>query len=479
MTDTLDDRTIERSLRASVLDGACWAVMFGAGESYTRRWAIHWNADELTLALLGAVPLFLAGFAQVLSANLQEVYPHRKRLFLPVALVQALTWIPMALLPVLWPERAALLVLAVACLYFACAYFTTPPWNSLMGDLVPPERRGVYFGNRLRIVNLCTLTALLLGGWILHASAAAGHAREGFYAIFGISLAARLASRAFLARMHEPPFRPSPEDRFSVLDFVRRAPKSNFARFVVFVTLIMFGAHVAGPFFDLWQIRDLGFDDMQYAISLSVAVLAQFLTLQSWGRIGDRFGNRKILVLTSVLMPSLPILWCLGRSFAWVLFCQTVAGTVWAWFNLATANFLFDAVTPGKRARCVAYYNLFINAGVLLGSLLGGWFAGWWPVAVSVGGYAVGFSSNLPFLFLLSGALRAGVVLLFLPLFKEVRPVEPIRTWKLFFRVLNVNAFQGAGFDILGEDRRMRPAAGEPAAEEHRRVGESSEGRRV
>ena len=476
MPDTLDDRTIERSLRASVLDGACWAVMFGAGESYLRRWAIHWRADEPTLALLGAVPLFLAGFAQVLSANLQEVWPHRKRLFMPVALLQALTWIPMAALPVLWPQKAAGSILAVACLYFACAYFTTPPWNSLMGDLVPPERRGAYFAGRLRIVNACTLAALLLGGWLLHAAAGAGRPRLGFAAIFGISLAARLASCAFLARMHEPAFRPSPRDRFSIVDFVRRAPKSNFARFVGFVSLVLFGAHIGGPFIDLWQIRDLGFDDMEYAVSLSVAALAQILTLQSWGRIGDRFGNRKILVLTSVLMPAVPLIWCLGGSFAWVLVCQAVAGTVWAGFNLASANFLFDAVTPGKRARCVAYYNLFMNTGVLLGSLLGGRLAAELPASIAIGGHALAFRSNLPFLFILSGLVRGAVVLLFLPLFKEVRPVEPIRTWKLFFRVLHVNAFQGAGFDILGEDRRMRPADGEPASPEQRRGGDKTAG---
>ena len=261
--------------------------------------------------------------------------------------------------------------------------------------------------------------------------------------------------------MEEPPYRPRPDDRFSFMDFLRRAPRSNFAKFVFFTALVLLGANIAGPFFAAYMLEDLHFSYLQYSGAMAVSFLVQILTLHSWGRLGDRFGNRKILVLTSVFMPVMPCLWCFGTSYAWILVCHALAGFAWSGFNLATANFLFDAVSPGKRARCMAYYNLFSNTGILIGSLLGGWLAPRLPSSIAIGGWTIAFVSGLPFIFLISGLARGAAVLVFLPAFREVRTVEPIRTWQLFFQVLHVNLFQGAQFDIVGEDRRMRPAPGE------------------
>jgi MFS family permease len=45
--------------------------------------------------------------------------------------------------------------------------FVAPAWNSLMGDLVPADKRGDYFGKRNRICSVFTFGATFLGGMIL------------------------------------------------------------------------------------------------------------------------------------------------------------------------------------------------------------------------------------------------------------------------------------------------------------------------
>jgi len=103
---------------------------------------------------------------------------------------------------------------------------------------------------------------------------------------------------------------------------------------------------------------------------------------------------------------------------------QIVSGLAWAGFNLAAANFLFDAVSPPKRGRCVAYQSAINGVFVLAGSMTGGYLA-------THVGQPLHFWSwfNVPespylLLFLLSALSRGLVVAFFLRIFREVRPVE-------------------------------------------------------
>jgi hypothetical protein len=50
----------------------------------------------------------------------------------------------------------------------------------------------------------------------------------------------------------------------------------------------------------------------------AITVVAQFLTLNMWGRISDAFGNRLVLVVTGWMIPVVPALWLLSGDF-WYL----------------------------------------------------------------------------------------------------------------------------------------------------------------
>src|SRR5690606_13056435 len=137
---------------------------------------------------------------------------------------------------------------------------------------------------------------------------------------------------------------------------------SNFARFVYFVSLINFGVNIATPFFAVYMLRDLQFSYMEYTIVTATNTVTQFLTMQYWGQISDQFGNKKILNVCGYGVAFSPILWLFGDAMWYLLLIQVFAGLVWAGFNLAAANFMFDAVTPPKRARCAAYQAMVNGA---------------------------------------------------------------------------------------------------------------------
>jgi MFS family permease len=311
---------------------------------------------------------------------------------------------------------------------------TVPIWNSLIGDLVPERIRGRFFGHRNMVTGMSTFVALLLAGGVLHFFDKAGMAEAGYLVCFVVAFLARANSMRWLSRYKDPEFRIAPEEVFTFRQFLRRSPHSNFAKFVFFVGVVNFGVYFAGPYFALYMLRDLRFTYVEYTLVTAAASITQFLTFRYWGGLSDRFGNKKILNLCGWGIVFVPMLWLFSSNILYLMLIQIYAGFVWSGFLLASSNFIFDAVTPGKRARCVAYQGLVNGSFVLTGSLAGGYAAEHLPTVFSLGPLTWKPPFTLSVVFLISGLIRLAAAAVLLREFREVRTVEPVRHRDLLLR---------------------------------------------
>lgn len=114
------------SLRHSVRDGCAHSVMLGAGEAYLSPFAIFLGAGSLLVGLLASLPLLVGALAQMGSVYLLDRIPRRRALVTIPALLQAMSWVPLFLLPLavrdygLGPDA----LLACALAYFAFGSFS-------------------------------------------------------------------------------------------------------------------------------------------------------------------------------------------------------------------------------------------------------------------------------------------------------------------------------------------------------------------
>jgi MFS family permease len=425
--------------------------MLGAGEAYLPPFAILLGAGSFVVGLLASLPLLIGSVTQLVSVRLLDRHPRRKTLVTVPAVLQAGSWLLILALPALLPEHAAVLFVVAAIPYFALGSFGNPPWNSWMGELVPPARRGDYFGRRDRLRTACQLIALVAAGGVLSLAGAFDREILGFVLIFGAAALARLFSALELWRMIEPPFEaPTPGEAVSLATFLWRSFRENFGRFTLCVASLQAATQLAGPFFSLYMLRDLGFSYVQFTTASAVCILAQSLTFHNWGRISDQFGSLAVLKITGSSLPFVPLLWIISPRFEAVLVYQVVSGVIWAGFNLSAANFIFEAVPPAHRARSVAYYNVLVNSGIFLGALAGGWIAPFLPGTLSVAGWSLPLVSNLQSLFLLSGVARLLVGVIFVPLIRDARERErPPSAWRIFVRVVGVQPIRGLRFSIF------------------------------
>jgi len=439
------------SLRAATKDGMAHAVMIGAGETYLGVFGIFLRATTPQVGLLATLPAFVGAIFQAVAVFFMPFFKTRRRPIVVSAIINALVWIPIALLPFVLGSGSTTvsLLIVLVTIYHVAGNFGAPLWNSLIGDLVPAHSRGRYFGRRNRLIGLFTFIAVLLAGQILEVSRSSGNEAFGFLAIFFIAAVARLLSARWLSTYDDPPLTIRKEEMFSFYQFIRRLPRSNFARFVLFFATINFAVAFAGPYFALYMLRDLKFSYVEFTLVSATVTVTQFLTMQHWGRLNDRFGAKKILNICGIAVAVSPVMWLFSPELWWILAIQIYSGFVWAGFNLASSNFMFDAVTPPKRARCAAYQALVNGAFVVAGSLLGGLTA---DSLTALGRFAIGgieVTSPLLVLFLISAILRILAAGLLLPQFQEVRPVEQIAHRQLVFQITNLRPLSGATFSVM------------------------------
>jgi len=416
------ERQVSKSLKYSIVDGSAYSAMLGLTQDYIVPFALALKATVLQVGLLSSIPNLTMALSQLGAPRLAERAGSRKRLILPVVFLHALMWVPILLIPHLFPGEKIWWLIGFLTLSTVLGSLGNPAWGSMMADLVPEKMRGRYFGFRGKICGLVTLVFFFVGGATLHFSTA--NIFLGFSLLFGAAMVFRLISWYLLSKMHEPALSNEKTEHYSTQGILKDLGSSNLGRFIIGVSLMNFATNLAGPFFAVYMLRDLKLDYLTYVAIIATATMGNLTFMTFWGRRADRAGNIKVLKVTSVLVPLIPLLWIGSHQLYYLVPVQILSGFAWAGFNLASANFVYDASAPEGRMRYIAVFNAMNGSAICLGALLGGCLAAYLPPLL---GY------NLLTLFLISGLLRGLVAAMFLRRISEVRQVPETSTAELLF----------------------------------------------
>lgn len=420
--------------------------MQGAGENFFTAFALTFNATTSQIGLLNALPAFLGTFAQLVSVMWLRWFGHRHAIVVAGAAAQAVLWLPLLLLPFLFPEHGVILIIACAVSLVIVGHFSIPAWNSLITDLLDSNTRGAYFAKRARIMSATSFAALLMGGLLLSWTKQHQIVWVGFATLFLVAAAARGFAAHYLQRLDESDAPVTEHLSLRLQDFVVTGRHEAFLRFLLFSGFMHISALLAGPYFALYLLRDLQLSYMEYSTWAAASVLGGFLVINGWGRIGDLYGNRKLLMTTGFGLPVLPFLYLMTEEVWWLIMINGLAGMIWSGFNLGLQNMVYDLVRSEERAGAVAVSNGVIATSAFIGTMIGGWLSTVLTPEMIFGELEVQFASNLPVIFLVSALLRVTVVILFIKPLKEVREVEPIPHHELFLELPIIKPMM----DVLG-----------------------------
>jgi len=424
---------VRRTLRSSVKDGIAAAIMAGVIDFYATPLALFLGASVQQVGLIIALPNLMSSLSQFHAVRVIYWVGGRLRLLVRLVFSQASLIFCVAILPWLAISNRAELLLILLILAAVCGGLAGPAWGSLMSDYIPASKRGRYFGWRNRIVGAVTIGSVIASGLLLDWFPPFSD-RTGFFILFSAAALARYMSVYFINQMDEPPHRRDPASDFTFFMFIARFKESNFLKFVVFAACLNFASYLAAPFFAVFMLRDLQFSYMTYMALQVCSTLASFVALPLWGRHADLVGNVRVLRLSSFFAALIPLLWLFSHHPIYLMLVQMWAGFAWSGVTLCTGNFIYDAVTPQKRIRCIAYFNVINGVAIFLGSSLGGFLGSRIPPL---------FGYRLLGLFAFSCFCRLSVYLLLSRSFREVRPTHEVSIQELFFSVVGVRPLVG------------------------------------
>ncbi len=416
----------ERSLKLSTLEGSFWGAMVGVGEHFTGAYAVTLRSSSFEIGLLAAVPTLFSAVGNMTSARFARWFGSRKAVVVLFAFLQALVWLPILALGWLDSPHRPLIFVGLLALYTGFGAAISPCWNSVMAEVVPPGMRGRYFSRRSRIATLSTVAAIALGGSLLYYFRDYG--LLGFAVAFGAAMAFRLVSSVIHLSMMELKRPGQSNSPVPLRTFLSTLHSTPHGRAMLLIMALNFGVHIASPQFTAYMLRDLGMGTTAFTVLQLLFALATAFTITHWGTTADRYGNRRMMLASGILVGIVPLLWLASPNVYYLAAVQAFTGFAWAGFNLTSANFLFDATTGMNRTAYLGWFNsmaaLLSAGGPMLSGLL-------LPLLPDLLG------SPFLALFALSGLLRLAAVVGFFRLVPEVRKVSQGSALEVFQVLVN------------------------------------------
>jgi len=445
---------IKKSLNYSIKDGSFWSIMQGFGESYLSAFAVFLKATSFELAMVVALPQLLSAVFQLAAVKLTTVFKSRKTIVGIFTFLQAVTWL--VIIGLTYVFNSVWLLILLSSIYFLLNAMAAPAWTSWMGDLVPVDIRGRYFGRRNRITGFINFASVSIAGIILDRLSAI-NTLYGFFLLFFIAFLGRLVSWYYLMLQFEPRVELREPKGEGFFKFLKELNTTNFGIFTSYVMLIYFSVYLASPLFVIFWLSYLKFTYLQYTVLIATSAIVTFVTMTYWGGYADKYGNRTVLWVCGNFIGLIPLItffsWYMPKAlqFPAAILVQIISGFGWAGFNLSSSNFLYDAVAPEHRVRYFSYMSSLKGIFLFMGGLIGGILAdiefnGWFKAIIP---------SGILLVMLMSFFLRTILSTFYIGKIKDVKITEEHKPKLLFF--VTIMPLQGLMFDtVVGLNRTLK-----------------------
>ncbi|HNV85393.1 MAG TPA: MFS transporter [Candidatus Omnitrophota bacterium] len=430
LRDSALPENIRRSLSISWKEGIPAAIMAGIVDYYMIPYALFLGASTPQIGFLISVPNLFGSITQLFAVRAVAVSGSRLRFVLIGAITQAAVLFLAATLALRsGPDSKVYALIFLLTVFRMMGHLIGTVWNSLVSDYLPPEQRGNYFGWRSSIVGIAGIAGIGIAGVLLSCMKEISQT-FGYVLLFILASFSRAVSARLLSKMADVSSCASREGDFGFLEFIGRFRESNFVRYTLYVAGVIFATHISAPYFSVYMLRDLHFSYLQYMAIILAGTGTTLIVYPIWGRHADLVGNARILKTMSFLIPLIPLLWLISKNPVYLFGVEIFSGFVWGGFNLCVTNYIFDAVSPPKRVRCLGYFGLINGFAVFFGAFLGGILAEKLPPLL---GY------RILTLFLISGVLRFFAHFLLSGRFQEIRAsVRRVSNFQLFFSAFGI-----------------------------------------
>jgi MFS family permease len=450
---SLHNNRTRRALLCSVIDGILWATMFGFAENFIVPFVLFMGATAFYTSLMQGGAQLAVAMAQLAGSRIVHALKRRRVLSVVCTTFHALSFLAIPVIAIL--TKNFWIIIITFTLGTLVNNIASPGWISWMNDLIPQKHRGTFWGLRNMFVNFAQFGAIIIAGTTLHVAEGCDFLLVMYVILFGAAGFSRMGSTIPLSKQYEPKMAEEEgREKFTLLGFLSRLVSSNFGRFAVFSFSLTFTVNPMVPVIPVFLLTSLDFNYIEYSIIILAPMVTTILAMRYWGKLADKYGNYRILLITAVLIPLFGFAWAFIKNMYLFVLLQLLSGFVWSGFNLSNQNYLLDSVRPQNVPKIFAYFISINNICAFAGSITGG-FLTLITREIQVSFFA---PKSFELIFLLSGFLRIVIVLLLIKSFKEVREVAPSpRIHYFYFTLPMLNIYNRIVFRLRSVQKKKMP----------------------
>lgn len=319
------------------------------------------GANDLVYSIIAATP-YLGGVLQIFASYALEKTGKRKMMFLISGYIHRLIWIPIVLIPIIVPKEnkdTALIIITVLIIIYSIANSVVNiSYNSWMGDIVPANQKGSFFGRRTAISAITGIIAgVAFGKYLDNISSLVG-----FAIVFIIAAIFGAMDASCFIGVKEPPMTPPEKDSSFISMLIEPFKDRNYLKLIIFISCWNFGFNFSIPFLNIYMIEQLKID--YFTISIFQQFLAGITTVFFINKIGvlsDKYGTKPILRLCCYFICILPLLWCIATPSSYFV-VMSISFLIFGLFSqgiiILSNNFSIWLAPEKNRSMFLANYSI-------------------------------------------------------------------------------------------------------------------------
>ena len=390
------ERHYRRNFAAGLVHGVFFqtSAAFGSIHTVLPSFVALLTQSTVAVGLMAAIQGAGEIVPQMFTAYLIEDRPRKKPYLLAIITVRWVSWMLLAYLTFRYAAAHPGLVLAVLIalfgLFSVAGGMGTVVYADVFSKAIPAQRRGRFVGLRQLLGYLMAIGA----GYVVKAildDPLRWPFPTSYALIFLLSALTLGVAFTGFALIREPVY-PVQRSSHSLGDLLRRAvvlarQNPNFRR-LLSARALTASVLALAPFYVVYAQAEVGVDPGMVGVYLAAQMAGGALSNLLWGWLGDRYGNRAVIVGASASGGLAPLLALLAPRTSPLLFVLVFAalGATISGERLGYSNFILEMAPLALRPTCVALQNTLLAPVALLPLVVGALIAAWsYPVLLVAG----------------------------------------------------------------------------------------------
>jgi len=326
------------------------------------------GGSPLTLGLMTSLTSMIQCIILLLGGFIADYYGRRK--------IIVFTAFYSVIFPLLYAFVQDWRILVALSIMGVLGTVSAPASQAIVVDSLPPAKRTTGIASLQVISSLPLIIAPVIGGWLIQNQGLPdGFRLACMYAVataFTSALIVFLFLKETLRRRLVPRSNVMNSSKLmNTMKLPRSLPKGLTALMIPYA-LVVFANGAVGRYYILYASNVIGITALEWGIIAGLQILLANTSKIPGGWLSDKFGKRKIMIISVLTCAPCTILFSLSQSFFQALTVALLLIVTGIYYRPAHTALLSDLTPRVMRGRITAFFGIASALSAASGSFIGG-----------------------------------------------------------------------------------------------------------